>query len=563
MNCPNFFSRFLQFLSKSSISFKIFNFFQNIQFLSKYSISFKIFNFFQNIQFLSKSSIPFKIFKLFNPFKIFNFFKTFHSFSKVPKKRDKMGKYQTFLHTMGNRSSTRKSATKSSTRQQQTRNPSKNNNNNNNNNSNNNNNNNNNPTIQVNGRKLCTGDTCPDAAEYDGKTGCFVLNKRNKKMPNLCHHDEMVPTAQKEKENSSVVKVSASEVVCSCVNHEQGVEYANMVFKMGVDDLFQHVFNPTSSTMNTVFQNMNFTQVKYTQSDTQRDTQTHPPTDTQRDTQIDTKADTQTHTETVTETELTPTQTLSYIVPLNNPVGPKHCSTTTKHTMQKYNIPGRSYVVETETTSSGIPYADCFVIRGRYCLTKVSEDSCRLRIISDILFTEGVGGLIKDMIVKESDEGMRLYTKILLETLKEQCKNTQQTLRDTQQTDKDRQKTVKNDGSKAEQLLEKPAGEDESAESADSSDVWETVSTGEENNTKSVQPPSTTTGTSPLTDNQQQQQQHDRNIPLEVLCCVLICMMVCSSVYVYLCTVKLQEELVRRSHGEQPQQQQQQQQRQQ
>ena len=46
-------------------------------------------------------------------------------------------------------------------------------------------------------------------------------------------------------------------------DHE-GEEYANTMFKMDVDKLYQEMFHPTSTTMSSVFQHMNFTQVQYT-----------------------------------------------------------------------------------------------------------------------------------------------------------------------------------------------------------------------------------------------------------------------------------------------------------
>jgi hypothetical protein len=282
------------------------------------------------------------------------------------------------------------------------------------------------------------------------------------------------------------------------VDHGIGQEYANITINMDVDTLYKHLFNQDSDTMNTVFNHMNFTEVEYTPLQKATDGST--------------------------------TQILSYIVPLYNSIGPKQCKSSTKQIMMKDNICGNNYVIETETTATGIPYSDSFHIQTRYCVTKVSENSCRLRITSDIVFTKRVLELTKDIIVKESDEGMRKNTRILLKTLNISCITTTDPV-----------------------LIQNPSQDENHQDSTDSTDVvYDTDSSSEAKTTSAsslLEEPSTPHMDTPT---QKSNDEYKMNPLLELLCYIMIFLMVCSCVYIHCSVNKLHKELLRRQpvHGE-------------
>ena len=57
--------------------------------------------------------------------------------------------------------------------------------------------------------------------------------------------------------------------------------------------------------------------------------------------------------------------------------------------------PSYSYVIDCEVVNGGIPYGDNFYVANRYCITRVSNSSCRLRICSRIIYRKSVWGVVK------------------------------------------------------------------------------------------------------------------------------------------------------------------------
>ncbi|XP_068685405.1 protein Aster-B-like [Montipora foliosa] len=111
-------------------------------------------------------------------------------------------------------------------------------------------------------------------------------------------------------------------------------------------------------------------------------------------------------------------RTLTYTIALNHPIGPKHSPTTEKQHCLQNSVPGKVYVVQAEVNNEGIPYGDSFYIINRYCITRTSKMTSRLRITSDVFYQKSVWGFVKNMIEKNALEGLRDYFQFLVESLR-------------------------------------------------------------------------------------------------------------------------------------------------
>lgn len=102
-----------------------------------------------------------------------------------------------------------------------------------------------------------------------------------------------------------------------------------------------------------------------------------------------------------------------YTIPLNAPFGPKTSNTIEKHMCYKQSQTGIMYLIDAECTPLGIPYADAFYVMNRYCLTRVSKESCRLRVTSEVKYRKSVWGVVKSMIERNSMQGVMDYFQCL------------------------------------------------------------------------------------------------------------------------------------------------------
>lgn len=104
---------------------------------------------------------------------------------------------------------------------------------------------------------------------------------------------------------------------------------------------------------------------------------------------------------------------VTYTVPLNAPFGPKSSQTLEKQMCYKQSKQGILYVIDAECTPTGIPYADAFYVMNRYCLTRVSKEKSRLRVTSEVKYRKSVWGVVKNMIDRNSVQGVLDYFQCL------------------------------------------------------------------------------------------------------------------------------------------------------
>ncbi|KAL9964996.1 hypothetical protein ACROYT_G028719 [Oculina patagonica] len=111
-------------------------------------------------------------------------------------------------------------------------------------------------------------------------------------------------------------------------------------------------------------------------------------------------------------------RTITYTVSLNHAIGPKHSPTTEQQHCLQRSVPGKLYVVQAEINNEGIPYGDSFYITNRYCMTRTSNTTSRLRISAEVTYQKSVWGFVRNMIEKNAQEGLEGYFQFLVESLR-------------------------------------------------------------------------------------------------------------------------------------------------
>lgn len=111
-------------------------------------------------------------------------------------------------------------------------------------------------------------------------------------------------------------------------------------------------------------------------------------------------------------------RTIRYTVSLNHAIGPKHSATTEKQHCLQGSVPGKIYMVHAEVNNEGIPYGDSFSITSRYCITRASVTTSRLRVTAEVKYHKSVWGFVRNMIEKNAVEGIADYFQFLAESLR-------------------------------------------------------------------------------------------------------------------------------------------------
>ena len=75
----------------------------------------------------------------------------------------------------------------------------------------------------------------------------------------------------------------------------------------------------------------------------------------------------------------------------------KPCKNVDYLRIQKYDKDA-VYVIDSETFSSGVPYADYFKVNTRFCMTKVGSMKVRLIVHSTITFIQKTNFIIKSKL---------------------------------------------------------------------------------------------------------------------------------------------------------------------
>lgn len=234
-----------------------------------------------------------------------------------------------------------------------------------------------------------------DGEEEDGPPD--VLNTVFTKMetsPTMVSQD--LPTDQ-----SDLTDDSEGEVVCTSDHNHYGRQLLFSVYNIPVEKLFDLLFTDTSFIQNVHLSKRNSNlAVSPWQDDTNGTGNRH--------------------------------RTISYTVSLNYTIGPKSSHTFEKQTLYKLSKVGSLYMLDTECSMAGIPYADAFLVVNRFCISRVTHHKSRLRITTDIRYKKSVWGLAKNMIERNGYQGSEDFFKTLDAHLKREVENLQETTKVSQ-----------------------------------------------------------------------------------------------------------------------------------
>ncbi|XP_077524724.1 GRAM domain containing 1B isoform X7 [Amblyomma americanum] len=96
---------------------------------------------------------------------------------------------------------------------------------------------------------------------------------------------------------------------------------------------------------------------------------------------------------------------LTYTVTLNHAMA-KTAQTTETQILHKASQPGQVYAIDCDVQSTGVPYSDAFCVKSHYCLARLSDSRCRLRIYGCVRYKKSVWGLVKAVIEKNTLQGL-------------------------------------------------------------------------------------------------------------------------------------------------------------
>lgn len=113
-------------------------------------------------------------------------------------------------------------------------------------------------------------------------------------------------------------------------------------------------------------------------------------------------------------------RTLSFSVPINISFCPKRADSVEKQNLDVSSKPGRRYIVDSETDTSGIPYGDTFTLLTRFCVTRVTRRSCRVNVTGQLRYKKHVMAVIKSLVHKTCVNGFNNNFTILTELLRDE-----------------------------------------------------------------------------------------------------------------------------------------------
>ena len=99
-------------------------------------------------------------------------------------------------------------------------------------------------------------------------------------------------------------------------------------------------------------------------------------------------------------------RTVHFTVTVKGGLGPRFAPSVESQHLLSASKPRKVYRVEAESTNSGVPYGDAFYTYLRYCITRVSRTSARLRIAGCIKYRKKVFSMVRSMIERAANDGM-------------------------------------------------------------------------------------------------------------------------------------------------------------
>jgi len=186
---------------------------------------------------------------------------------------------------------------------------------------------------------------------------------------------------------TETISFNEEDDTCACVSHYDN-EHLNQEFDLSIEKLYKSLFNDESvvqSKMRALLKAEDYEATSWHDSE-----------------------------------EGASERTLTYRVPLNANLGPKWAEVIEKQVLTTTSVATKCYVINCEVTNPNVPYGDKFNIVKRYCLTRGRDNTCKLRLTSDVQYKKGVWGMVKSIIEKNSKEGIKEYCEDLCVCLQEE-----------------------------------------------------------------------------------------------------------------------------------------------
>ncbi|XP_015269065.1 PREDICTED: GRAM domain-containing protein 1C isoform X3 [Gekko japonicus] len=232
-------------------------------------------------------------------------------------------------------------------------------------------------TESLNGNVL-TEDAEPEESHCDKPERRSSLRSSERKPADLAQHKhsgqlpDLNENFSPEKSSASESDGEAEETILE--NELLGKIIVNRVFHIGADRMFEMLFT-----------NSHFMQ-RYLSSRSITDTVQTPWSRDAGGNQL---------------------RTVTYTLGLKNPLIGKFTTVTEKQVLHKQSHKGQMYRVDADVFTHDVPYHDYFYTVYTYCITRMSNQECRLRVSSDVKYKKQPWGLVKSIIEKNTWGGLQ------------------------------------------------------------------------------------------------------------------------------------------------------------
>ncbi|CAD5206534.1 unnamed protein product [Bursaphelenchus okinawaensis] len=220
----------------------------------------------------------------------------------------------------------------------------------------------------------------------------FAMSKRSHSRPDVTAAKTApanpTPTATTDTASQSSAATSTNAqkepVSCECDDHK-GTVFLDKTYNLDVDELYQILFTDNDS-LNNFLKSAKRSDLRY-----------------------------ESWTVTTHGDKKRKQRTATYTVELNNTLGPKCTHVTEVQAVVAEMGPNASdgYIITKDAVNAGVPYADCFSVLCKYCITRVGPKQTRLQVHGEVIYRKSVMSVFKSIIEKMTLSGMHDYYKNL------------------------------------------------------------------------------------------------------------------------------------------------------
>ncbi|CAI5438883.1 unnamed protein product [Caenorhabditis angaria] len=181
------------------------------------------------------------------------------------------------------------------------------------------------------------------------------------------------------------------------------------------------------------------------------------------------------------------TRNCTYSMALNHAMAPKNVIVNEKQVLTHFPKPEDGIIIFKETQNSGVPYSDNFDVKCTYCISRVGQTSCRVRVHGGIHYKKGTWSIIKGYIEKGTHQGLDDHFRLLEKMLNEECETLSRNLSEKEPTSQLRHRKSKDSTAKQNRQSKIEPLSVESASSTSSSTVETTLITSKPVEAQNIQ----------------------------------------------------------------------------